>query len=45
MFEIVQNIITNVVTKNPNTPQTLLEEIPECEVIISFMYSLIYFII
>ncbi|MDE5977345.1 MAG: hypothetical protein K2G70_02610, partial [Turicibacter sp.] len=39
-----QNIITNIITKNPRTPHTLLDEIPECEVIINFIYSLMFFI-
>lgn len=44
ILEMVQNTITNTIIKNPNTPHTLLEDIPECEVIISLKYSLIFFI-
>ena len=36
---IVQYTIIKEITKNPRTPHTLLEEIPELEVIIDIMYS------
>lgn len=40
----IDMLVLKDAAKNPNTPHTLLEEIPECEVIISFMYPLIFFI-
>jgi hypothetical protein len=41
----VQYINTNIITKKPNTPHTLLEDIPECEVTIYLINVVIFFII
>nr|DAM35168.1 MAG TPA: hypothetical protein [Bacteriophage sp.] len=40
----MQYITENIITKNPRTPHTLLEEIPECDVIIYFIISLTFII-
>jgi hypothetical protein len=42
---IEQYIITNTITRNPRTPHTLLEDIPECEVTIYLTNFVILFII
>lgn len=41
---IAQYTSTNEITRNPSTPQTLLEDTPESEVTTSLNHSLIFFI-
>jgi hypothetical protein len=43
-LRIEQYIITNIITRNPRTPHTLLEDMPECAVIINLKYFLNLFI-